>query len=188
LATPWWYDDVGGRLSRRLAVFVFDTTVKHIDTQISTKICSNELVAVMLRCIRSYHSCRREVGDRALRDAFPGVLLSIDEVKMERSPLAAFVTEGDDVYTVMSGDGEEMPLVELQEAFEDHVGRNKQLRGEKWTDHRHVLDTMEGISVKKVHACKKCNKRSSLSGCGKHYDINRRAKREFVIGMRLAQR
>lgn len=177
------YDDKGGRLSRRLAVFVFDTPFE-VDTRLSEKIRA-ELPAILLRCVRAYHDLRREAGDRSLRDVLPaGVLPSMRDVEIARNPLAAFIAKGDNVYTVQRES--EMPLSELQDAFEDHIQRNN-LRAE-WTDHRNVLDILPGISVRKVHACKKCGKRASKESCGQHYSVTKRAKKQFVVGIHLVRK
>jgi hypothetical protein len=179
------YDDEGGRVSRRLAVFVFDTGAQQVDTRLEEKIRTSELPAIVLRCIRAYHVLRGEVGDRDIHDVLPtGVLPSMGDVKIARNPLAKFVAKGDDVYQVKHGADAEMPLYELQEAFADHAQR-KNLQGAKWTDHCDVLHLLPGVSVNKVHACKECGKRASKDGCGPHYDIKERAQRQFVIGMRL---
>jgi hypothetical protein len=181
------YDDEGGRLSRRLAVFVFDTSVKHTDTQLCKKIRESELPAIVLRCIAAYHNLLRHVGDGSFRDSLnAGVLPSMDDVEIARSPLARFVAEGDDVYAVVRDVGSETPLQDLQDAFEDHA-RCRKLKTAEWSDHCAIIKRA-GFEQAKVNVCRTCGLRASQAGCRGHYNPANRTRKMFVMGMRLEQK
>lgn len=140
-----------------------------------------------MRCVHEYHNLRKNVGDRSLRGALPrGVLPEVNEVRISRNPLGAFLKNGDDVYEVHIGPDYEVPLAKIEKAFRNHARRHK-LDDSVWSDYRNVFKLV-GLTLENVNACRECGTRASQKTCGEHYNAANRCKKVFVIGMRVRQR
>jgi hypothetical protein len=181
------YDDEGGRVVRRLAVFSFDTLVTKRDTSLKKKIVSDELASVALGCIMACHNLRERVGDDDLHKHLPkSVLASEDDIRAEVSPLYNFVKNGDDFWDVVYDPKATTTLLELRNAYQNHIRFHRQDRA-KWTNDHHPIK-MAGFSVSKVNVCKDCDKVAKKETCGDHYDPRNRKRVHVVEGMRLKKK
>jgi phage/plasmid-associated DNA primase len=181
------YDDEGGRVVRRLAVFPFDTLVTNRDTRLKSKILTDELPSIALQCVVACHDLRERVGDDELRKHLPkSVLASEDEIRANTSPLYNFVVNGDDFWDVVHDPKAETTLLELRSAYQNHARFHRQ-DGAAWTGDHHPIK-MAGFTVTKTNMCKQCGKVAKQENCGDHYDSRNRKRVHVVEGMRLKKK
>ena len=181
------YDDEGGRVVRRLAMFPFNTLVAKRDTTLKERICRDELPTIALRCMAAYRDLRERVGDGDVRAHLPDrVVASEEEIRMATTPLYDFVKNGNDFYDVVNAHGATTPVTNLRDAFNNHV-KYRQRDGAKWPSDYHAIKAA-GFTVKRNNVCKVCGKHATRKGCGTHYDARNRKRVCEVEGMRLVRK
>jgi phage/plasmid-associated DNA primase len=175
------YRDNSGSASRRLAVFKFETLVEKRDTTLVRRIESEELVAVLLRCLATYHETRIARGNADFWSFAPRALLNArDEANEETNHLAAFIANGDDYYQCTYVDGAATSLLELKRAFQNHMKFVHPDAEYRWTSDYHPL-RKRGYQVKKTYVCKICQNVASARGCGDHYESGKNRKQVTMI-------
>jgi hypothetical protein len=182
------YDDEGGRVVRRLALFAFDTLVKDRDTTLKQKIVDQELPSIALQCLAAYHVLRARVGSDDLRKHLPdSVLASEEQIRTETSPLYDFLKNGDSFYDVVHDGASVTTILELKAAFQNHVKFHRQDQA-KWSNDQHPIKTA-GFTISRPNVCKVCGQVPNSQTCGEHWASGKNKKRVMVVeGMRLQKK
>ena len=181
------YDNIGGRVARRLIKFPFDTPILERDTTLKARISDSELPTIVLNCIAAYKALRGAVGTDELRKHLPELLRDAeDELRADLDPLYNFIQNGDDFYTFVVDTSAETQLEDVKAAFLNHV---KFCRRDysRWTGDVSAF-TKAGFEVSKSNICKRCRKKATSITCGTHYDARNRTKRTVLKRMKMIKR
>jgi hypothetical protein len=183
------YVDNAGSVSKRLATFKFETAVRTFDVDMKVKIEKDELVAVLLRCLRRYHEMRIRQRGKGFWDFAPQALVDArTEAPEETNRLADLVANGNDFYDCVFQKGERTLLSEFKTAFQNHMKFKHPGERFPWSADYHPLRA-RGFDVKKEHICKVCKGPAQLALCGDHYAGGKnRSKVSFVRNLRLTRK
>lgn len=111
---PPWVDQAGN-VSRRMLIFMFNKSVKEVDTRLFEK-CMLEMGAFMKKCVSCYFQLFEKFGNRGIWD--PHVLPTYfhttkKQMQAETNPLQAFLTSDQ----VSLGDGQHVSFNNFRAAY-----------------------------------------------------------------------
>lgn len=181
------YEDVGGRIVRRFVMFQCNTMIRVRDTTLKTRILNDELPKIVLNCIANYHSLREKVGDDQLKKHLPKLITAgEEEIRTETSPLYDFIMNGSDYWEFVHEDGATTALLDLRNAFQNHLKFNLRRADLTWKKDDNSIKAA-GYKISKIHVCKVCgSSKPSKKGCDEHWENgNNRKKVTHVVGMRM---
>jgi hypothetical protein len=190
---PDW-KDTSGQISRRMAVFRFETVVANKDPEMPRKIRENELVWVMLRCLRKYHDMRYRIlssppNKRTYWLNVPQSLCDIrDSVSQSSNPLMKFMIEGDRRYQVVFKEGSCVSFTKFKSVFENYMAFTG--KDYKYTLTKADIQPLKvrGFKLQTTNMCKVCHGKSSKKTCGPHYaDGRNRKKLDVIHNMELVE-
>jgi hypothetical protein len=177
------YRDNAGSVSRRLATFKFEQVVQNRDTSMAGKIERDELLDVLLRCLKKYHALRTKYPGGDFWKFAPRALLdSRNEAQEETNYLANFVANGDDYYDCVFQEGAQTTLIVLKKAFQNHMRINHDGVSVKWSGDYHALRA-RGFIVEKDNVCKftGCAGPPRKAVCGDHFCGGKNRKKLTVV-------
>lgn len=179
------YKDTAGQIARRHAAFVFGTAVTKRDMSLPQKMRETELVTVMLRCVKQYHSQRRrftgcggfwEHAGKYLNDVKRSVTVTAN-------PVMDFLLNGDARYQVIFDQSESavVPFSKFKSIFEHYMNFSHKRRNFKLTDDHLQPLKLQGFKIKRLHVCKVCDKKAAKRVCGSHWEGGKNRKKLLVI-------
>jgi hypothetical protein len=183
------YMDKAGSIVRRFAVFPWTNVVKKRDTTLAERITNDELVTVLMRCIRRYHKLRAEKGNAGFWESVAPLALKDmkDEITVATNPMANFIANGDAKWDVIytGSFSDVVPYSTFKSAFEHHMRHDNKQRDFKMGSDEQPLK-VAGFTIEKVNLCKVCGKKGNKNTCGSHFLGGRnRTKKKSITHMRL---
>ena len=186
------YIDKSRSVSRRMATFKVNNEVKEKDTTLKQKIIKNEIVALFIKFLTSYHKLRDKVKNITFEDW--GRKLNIDyfdkqmeEFRRESDLLYQFITNPPGVNKTRNSniwieykEGEITELETLKKKFKAFLKYKHNITSYRWSNTSdHSTLRKEGYFIKRLHICASCNKKA-VKGCCSNYNVNNR-RRKYVI-------
>ena len=186
------YIDKSRSVSRRMATFKVNNEVKEKDTTLKQKIIENEIVALFIKFLTSYHKLRDKVKNITFEDW--GRKLNIDyfdkqmeEFRRESDLLYQFITNPPGVNKTRNSniwieykEGEITELETLKKKFKAFLNYKHGIQSYRWSNTSdHSTLRKEGYLIKRLHICAGCNKKA-VKGCCDNFNRNNR-RRKFVI-------
>jgi hypothetical protein len=154
------YKDTHGQLSKRLAIFPYETRVpeekrnvllaKHI-------VEGDELATIFVRCIRKYKEMRSKNGSKGFWSFAPETLkMSKEHLREGTDHLANFLANGDDFYDIIHDPKAITTLVELEKAYSNHMQFTQKMHNQKIGVERDAIANA-GFTEKLTKICKLCS-------------------------------
>ena len=134
---------------------------------------------ILIKCLLAYKNLRTQVGDGGFWDAaeekFPSLIEMQRQVTQESEPLANFIENGSDFYTITKQDNGNTSLADLKSAFTNWMRFNHKEKRLSWVDsHAKRLLGNAQYTVKSIHLCKSCNKKAAPNCCHLYSPQNRK--------------
>lgn len=181
------YDDAGGAVSKRLAIFIFRSVVKEQDSELEHKIIQQELPAILVKAMRAYHSLVKTTTFEAIRPAY--FTETAQEYIESVENLYQFFNQCDsrdkqgNKYRIEFKENYFVPLEEVKRRYEQWCKFQKVKMNWKTGDYN-VFEKF-GLEVqKRVYLCKNCRQISRKDCCSK-YSSDNRSQKTIVKGVKF---
>ena len=180
------YEDSGGSLSRRLALFRFDKYVDTKDSQLEAKILATELPALVAKSLLAYQMLREHVGDSSFWERCPPYFVEqTDAMKQDIDYLYMFLTLGPNENTWSSKSlyfryvkDSCMLMEDFKKRFTNYMRyRHPQVRY-RWRSDYSTFKRL-GYEIVYTNICKACLT-EARHGCCAAYNRSNRSKRYLI--------
>jgi hypothetical protein len=178
------YKDTSGSLARRLMIFHFDTNMISRDTNIMDRIVnSDQLVRVMIRCIKAYKTQLKVSNGREIWHMVPK---SFHQSRLNFSKKVNKIKEFLESMQVVHKEGAFTTLEDFNSAFTSFMSTKYNIK-QGMNVGNSDMDVIKkaGFTCDSVNICKTCNKHCTKAMCGDHYDSKNRRKVTVIKGMLL---
>jgi len=184
---PQWRD-AAGSIVRRIAPFWCKTLVLNRDVTIKGKILTNELVAIMMRCIFAY---RNYVSSNGIADFWVRAPLALQnaqsDIRVATSDLTDFLTNGSSYYQIVKKIGSQTTLAELGKAFSYFMEYDKKKRGVLMGTDLFPIKAA-GFIVKSSTKCKICQLSCNKRNCGDHFHRQNKRNVHVIVDMEIIRK
>jgi hypothetical protein len=181
---PNW-KDAKGSIKRRCCIFKFENLVKNRVTNLVRHIVKDELVLIMLRCLRRYKERAYEIEGEDWAGNCPDKLKEwSQEASIQMNPQAEFLANGSDYYRIIYEEGAQTSLNDFRQAYKNYMQFDKGVKNPQLSTDRYATKAA-GFIDKKVQICTTCDKPCTRTTCGDHYNAQNRTKKVFFTNMRI---
>ena len=191
------YKDTHGQLSRRLAIFPYETKVPEEKRNVLLAkqiVEGDELVTIFVRCIRKYKEMREKHGSKGFWSFAPDSLkLSKENLREGTDHLANFLANGDDFYDIITDPEAVTSLVDLDKAYSNHMQFTQKMLNQKIGVERDAIANA-GFTEKLTKICKLCSHPAKMEHANmctnKDLHGKKGNRKELIVfaGMRLQKK
>ena len=116
------------------------------------------------------------------------LLKAREEVKINTSPLASFLKDGDTYYQILFKEGHVTPLKDLNRAYSNYMRYTHCIEKVSGIGTDYFPLKSAGFQVKTVKLCKECHKEASKATCGSHCSMFTRVNKVVVLNMQISKK
>lgn len=185
------YEDKGGAISKRMAIFEFMKVVEEPDTTVLQYILDNELPSIIYKACKMYKEFIESNVNKTFNDIRPEYFVKTnEEYSRSNNPLYQFLTKPDskdndgNIYKIEYNDNYETTFVEIQNQYKNWCKYNNIKNNKiKADDSTFIMMKLKKI-VKNI--CKSCNGEHTKGCCESFNRINKTTK-VIIKGIRFVR-
>lgn len=183
------YEDKGGSISKRLAIFEFNTPIPNPDSNVENIIIKNELPSIIYKAVKLYKDfCNSKNGNKTFNEIRPDYFKLTNENYISTiNPFLQFlenpdIVTSDYIYSIEFNKDYYTTLPELNQKYEKWCKFNKQKYTAIGPDN--TIFSLMDLKTQKVMVCKNCRNHHVKDCCDKYTRKNRTTTIK-IIGMKF---
>jgi len=175
------YEDKGGAISKRLAIFEFMKSIKNPDSSIQDYIIKNELPSIIYKSCKIYKEFLDKKINKTFHDIRPEYfIMTNEEYLRNNNNLYQYLTSPDsedkqgNIYTIEFNENYETNFSEIQNKFKNWCKFNN-IKNNKISSDDSTFTQM-GLEKKVIALCKSCNNKHNKNCCDNYKRENKTTK------------